>query len=87
MCENLIRFCKEFLININSVRTRVRPGSWTRKWGGAQTRYQRYGIKTQRTAKGLEPADHEKTGGRFSKERGGQQRKRRSGSKNKNIVS
>jgi len=61
MCENLIRFCKEFLININSVRTRVRPGSWTRKWGGAQTRYRRYVIKTQRTAKGLEPADHEKT--------------------------
>ena len=61
MCENLIRFCKEFSININSVRTRVRPGSWTRKWGGAQTLYQRYGIKTQRTAKGLEPANHEKT--------------------------
>ena len=81
MCENLIRFCKEFLININSVRTRVRPGSWTRKWGGAQTRYRRYVIKTQRTAKGLKPSNQERTGGSFPKEEGGERGKRESGSK------
>ena len=79
-CENnLIRFCKEILININSVRTRVRPGPWTEEM--------RYGIGTQRTAKGSETSNQERTEVSCPKEEGGERGKRKSGSKNENIVS
>ena len=51
------------------MRTRVRPGPWTEEM--------RYGIRTQRTAKGLEAANQEKTGVRFSKEEGGNEENER----------
>ena len=75
----MIRFCKEDFDKHKFRENKGRPGPWTEEM--------RYGIGTQRTAKGLKPSNQERTEVSFPKEEGGERGKRKSGSKNENIVS